>query len=395
MRAVGIVAEYNPFHLGHKYQIDILKQNFDFDVVACVMSPSVVQRGTVSLFPQNVRVAAAIKAGVDLVISLPAPYAVLSAEGFATAGVEILGALGCIDTIAFGSECGNTQDIIMAKNAASGADFEKELAQNLARGMEFAKARANAVGKLNPKAQQILNSPNNILGVEYCKAISKLELQITPLALARQGADHDEEIKEGKNQSASALRELILNNKSEAFFNGVAKECVSIYSNAIKEGEILNLQRFDIALLSRLRQMNTADFAQIRGTNEGLENRLFDAVQKAGSAEQLYSLLKCKRYTHARMRRLALDAALGYKSDLPQSVPYLHVLGASENGIKLLQICKAFGAKPISESLSFLKKQNDNCEKIAEAHSNAENFASLCRDAVKPCGTAFTGFLIK
>lgn len=393
MRAVGIVAEYNPFHAGHKYQAEVLRR-MGFDTIVAAMSPGVVQRGEAALFPLDIRVKAALSAGVDLIVCIPAPFAVMSAEGFARAGVEILAALGSVEALAFGSEAGNTEEIIKTKNALSGTKFEQALTRYLAQGMEFAKARALAAVEIYPKAQEILKHPNNNLGVEYCRAISELKADLTPIALARTGAAHDEDVHTGKIQSASALRKLVLSNKA-AFDDGVPDICTSIYNKALKNGEIHDKTKFETAILSRLRNLKQEEFKNIRGTNEGLDNRLFNAVQKAAGLEDLYTQLKCRRYSHARMRRLVLDAALGYKNNMAKSVPYIHVLGANEKGIEMIRLATAFGAKPLSASLSVLKKINNECESVAVFHSAAEDLAALCLVKPRPCATAFTGFMIK
>lgn len=394
MRAAGIVAEYNPFHAGHKYQIEVLHR-MGFDTIVAAMSPSLVQRGEAALFPVDIRVRAALSSGVDLIVCIPAPFAVMSAEGFARAGVEILAALGSVEALAFGSEAGNIEEIIKTKNSVSGTKFENALIKHLSSGMEFAKARALAAAENYPNAKEILKYPNNILGVEYCRAISELNANLTPIALARTGANHDEAIRTGGMQSASALRRLILSKNKTAFDAGVPDACTSIYNKALKNGDMLDVYKFETAILSRLRMMPKDEFCAIRGTNEGLDNRLFNAVQKAVSVDELYSLLKCRRYSHARMRRLVLDAALGYKDNMDKSVPYIHVLGANEKGIEMIKLATAYGAKPLSSSLSVLAKTNKFCENAASAHSAAEDFAALCLIKPRPCLTAFTGFMIK
>ncbi|MEG2698456.1 MAG: nucleotidyltransferase family protein, partial [Ruthenibacterium sp.] len=200
MRIAGIVAEYNPFHNGHAHQLSLLRAQ-GFDAVVCVCSPSVVQRGTAALLPTAVRTRAALLGGADLVLSLPAPYAVLSAEGFAAAGVRLLSALGICEVIAFGAENADTAQLMQAAAVLQSDAFAQRLQTQPADGAPFAAVRAAVAEQLQPGLGALLSTPNNILGVEYCKALRTLAASGTqsaggallarPLALPREGAPHD------------------------------------------------------------------------------------------------------------------------------------------------------------------------------------------------------------
>ncbi|MEG1153392.1 MAG: nucleotidyltransferase family protein [Ruthenibacterium sp.] len=401
MKIAGIIAEYNPFHSGHAFQIEQLRAA-GVDAIVCVCAPSVVQRGTQSIFPTAVRTKAALRGGVDLVLSLPAPFATLSAEGFAAAGVQLLAALGVCDVLAFGTETCNQPLLDATVNALQSAQFTPKLQNELAKGLPFATARAAAAEALCAGSGTLLRSPNNILAVEYCKELSRLSAtgQVTPkpLALPRKGTAHDAPITDAAQKivSASALRTLALAEYAgvAAWQNAVPPACMAVYLAAQQAGQLFSPAAFDTAVLSRLRGLSLAALQTVRGGTEGLENRLFAAIQTADTLENLYTALKTKRYAHARMRRLVLDAALGYSDSLPKTPPYLHVLGATQTGLAVLAQAKTKASLPLSHALAVLEKTSENAYDIAKAHSNAEDFAALCVQKPMPCGTAYTTKMI-
>ena len=151
---------------------------------------------------------------------------------------------------------------------------------------------------------------------------------------------------------------------------------------------------FAESLLSRLRAMSADEMARTRGVCEGLENRLYAASRKAVSAQQLYDMLKTKRYAHARMRRLALDAALGYTDELPELPPYVHVLGANATGLAVLKEAKKRAKLPVTQSLAQLGRHNAAAQQVAAAHAAAEDLVALCLAIPRPCGTAYTQKMI-
>ena len=353
MRTAGIIAEYNPFHNGHAWQIAELKKR-GFEAVVCVCSPGVVQRGTAALFPARVRTRAALAAGADLVLSLPAPYATLSAEGFAAAGVALLSALGA--------------------------------------GLPLPAARAAAAEALCPGAGAVLRAPNDILGVEYCKALLRQHSALVPLALPRRGAAHDAPLDAapGRYASASALRALVRAGGAAALAPHVPPACLRLYMQAEAEGDILDGRAFGIAVLSRLRAMDAAGLRAVRGAAEGLENRLAAAVQGAGTLDELVQAMRTKRYATARLRRLVLDAALGYTGDLPALPPYLHVLGANETGLAVLRCARQAALLPLSHSLADLAARSAPAARVAAAHAAAEDLTALCLRHPAPMGAAYT-----
>ncbi|NLS84435.1 MAG: nucleotidyltransferase family protein [Ruminococcaceae bacterium] len=397
MKIAGIIAEYNPFHAGHAWQIAALRE-MGYDAVVCVCSPSIVQRGTQALMPIEIRTRAALFGGADLVLCLPAPYADMSAEGFAAAGVKILASLGTCDTLAFGAE-DKLSDIERVVDVLLSDALADRLQRELSFGKPFAAARAAASESLLAGSAEILQKPNNILAAEYCKALRRLDIKNAPapLALPRNGAEHDAKLTlsdESGFASASALRAIFAQNGAAMLADYVPAKCLDIYIEAEKNGLVLDENRLETAILSRLRAMNADDFAKIRGVNEGLENRLAAAAKTATTLEEMYSALKSKRYAHSRMRRLVLDCVLGFTPDLPKLPPYIHVLGATQKGREVLSLAKDSATLPISASLAQLAQTSKEAKAVAEAHAAAEDLAALCLKHPKQCGTAYTNGVI-
>lgn len=382
MEFAGIIAEYDPFHNGHAAQLRQVKLAGAACVAVC-LSSGAVQRGGVPILPESVRVRAALDAGADLVIALPAPYACATAEQFAAAGVRLLAALGC-DTLAFGAETPDAALLLQAAALLQTEEINTQLRQNLATGMTYAAARAAAADTVAPGMGALLRTPNNILGIEYCKAILAQKAPLTPLALPRLGAAHGGGAGEHDGTpmaSASYLRTL----PQPDWEPFVPPAAAQLYGKAAAEGLLADPAKVETALLALLRMQDPARFAQVRGVSEGLENRLAAAVHDADSLENLYDRLKTKRYPHARLRRLVLDAALQIPADLPMP-PYIHVLGARKSALPRLKRATL----PAGTALADLMRTGENAAKIGELHSRAVDFSALCREKIRPMGIAFT-----
>ena len=314
MKFAGIIAEYDPFHNGHAAQLAAVRAA-GADCVAVCLSSGAVQRGGVPILPESVRVRAALGAGADIVIALPAPYACATAEQFAAAGVHLLAALGC-DTLAFGAETPDAAALLDAAQLLLSGEINALIRKKLATGMTYAAARADAAETLRPGMGTLLRTPNNILGIEYCKAILAQGAALTPLALPRLGAAHGGGAGEHGGTpmaSASYLRGLPLPEWTAFVPAGAAV----LYAKAAAEGLLLDSAKFEVAVLTQLRMQPPENFAQLRGISEGLENRLAASVRLADGLDDLYTRLKTKRYPHARLRRLVLDAALQFPAELP------------------------------------------------------------------------------
>ena len=389
-KLAGIIAEYDPFHNGHAWQLQQAKA-LGAQRVAVAMSCGLTQRGALPLLPENVRVQAALTCGADLVFALPAPYACSGAECFARAGVQLLAAAGC-DALVFGAETPDAALLMEAARVLSGAEYRTALKARLAAGARsFAAARQAAVEAVCPGTglAALLDKPNNNLAVEYCKAILELGVSLVPIPLPRQGAGHGQALTEtgGQFASASALRTLWQSGGADAAAPYVPAEVLPLYREAYAAGQYIDLaaaQRCQLALL-RSRCAGTAPFAQVRGISEGLEHRLEAAVRSSTTHAELLDSLTTVRYPRARMRRLAMDAALDYSADVfPALPPYLHLLGAQKDALPLLKAA----ALPVSHSLARLAEQNVPCRAVVDAQLRACVFGALCRKKPEPMGGA-------
>ena len=389
-KLAGIIAEYDPFHNGHAWQLQQAKA-LGARRVAVAMSCGLTQRGALPLLPESVRVQAALTCGADLVFALPAPYACSGAECFARAGVQLLAAAGC-DALVFGAETPDAALLMEAARVLSGAEYRTALKARLAAGARsFAAARQAAVEAVCPGTglAALLDKPNNNLAVEYCKAILELGAALVPIPLPRQGAGHGQALTEtgGQFASASALRTLWQNGGADAAAPYVPAEVLPLYREAFAAGQYTDLaaaQRCQLALL-RSRCAGTAPFAQVRGISEGLEHRLEAAVRSSTTHAELLDSLTTVRYPRARMRRLAMDAALDYSADVfPALPPYLHLLGAQKDALPLLKAA----ALPVSHSLARLAEQNVPCRAVVDAQLRACDFGALCRKKPEPMGNA-------
>ena len=389
-KLAGVIAEYDPFHNGHAWQLQQAKA-LGARRVAVAMSCGLTQRGALPLLPESVRVQAALTCGADLVFALPAPYACSGAECFARAGVQLLAAAGC-DALVFGAETPDAALLMEAARVLSGAEYRTALKARLAAGARsFAAARQAAVEAVCPGTglAALLDKPNNNLAVEYCKAILELGASLVPIPLPRQGAGHGQALTEtgGQFASASALRTLWQNGGADAAAPYVPAEVLPLYREAYAAGQYTDLaaaQRCQLALL-RSRCAGTAPFAQVRGISEGLEHRLEAAVRSSTTHAELLDSLTTVRYPRARMRRLAMDAALDYSVDaFPALPPYLHLLGAQKDALSLLKAA----ALPVSHSLARLAEQNAPCRAVVDAQLRACDFGALCRKKPEPMGGA-------
>lgn len=389
MEFVGVIAEYDPFHSGHQAQLQMLRRQGARTIAVC-MSSGAVQRGGVPLLPEPVRTRAALLAGADLVVALPAPYAASGAEQFAAAGVALLDALGC-DTLAFGAETPAADLLLRAARLLQQDVLTAELRRQLAAGQTFAAARAAAVRAVAPWAAELLREPNNILGVEYCRALLRQGSRMQVCPLPRLGAGHGDAAPgtaQGREiASASFLRAAVRRGGAAALRPYVPCEAYELYRAAADQGQLFSPERFDTALLALLRSRTRAELAAVRGVSEGIEHRLWAAVRTATDSESLYMAMKTKRYPHARLRRLALDAALGVRAGaLPPLPPFLHVLGARRQALPLLRQARL----PASTSLAKLERALPQQGELFALYGRFADLSALCRQKIMPMGLAYT-----
>ena len=349
MAVAGIVAEYNPLHRGHLYQIEATRKALGQDTaILCVMSGNFVQRGEPAIVGKHARAEAAVRGGADLVIELPTPWATATAETFARGAVSLLHATGVVDCLSFGSESGDLIPLQRIAQAVDGPDYPEILRlYRMIPGRTFAAARQMAVADLtSPVVAQRLEQPNDILAVEYLRALSHLGSPIRPLAIRRQGAAHDGE-PVGNVASASAIRRMIRTGEETGDY--LPEAMTEILRREKESGRApAGMELAERAVLARLRTMSEADFALYDRGGEGVNNRLFHAARMAASLEEVLTLAKTRRYPMARLRRMVLHAWLDIRpGQVPSLPPYLRVLAIGRRGRELLRRMKETALLPV------------------------------------------------
>ena len=393
MLVAGIISEYNPFHLGHAALISRTRLAGATHIVA-VMSGNFVQRGEPAMLTKWARARQALQSGVDLVLELPLPWALSRAENFAFGSVALLDSLG-VDLLSFGSESGNISDFENAAQALLSPALHETMQIELKRGTTFAKARQIAICSLfDKKTAQLLEEPNNILGVEYLKALNKLKSKITPFTIKRIGAAHDAEQPNCGIASASHIRRLIQNGGDYASM--MPKPAAEILRNEILVGNApTGLARIERAILAKLRTMSREEFGALPDISEGLENRVYVAARKATTLDEVFDLIKSKRYTHARIRRIVLSAFLGLNSTMSNGVPpYLRVIGFNKRGIEILHSTKFTTNLPIITNSSDILSLDKKAKNMVELEGRATDLFALCMPNAAPCGLDMTTGII-
>ena len=389
----GIVAEFNPFHNGHKYLVDSLKQN-ENDTVTAVMSGNFVQRGEPAVLDVNLRTKIALASGVDLVLSLPFPYCSATAEKFALSGVTVLDSLNCLDSLGFGSESNDKKTLLECAKNLRTLDFNLLVSKLVESGVSFPTAREQAVKELfGEKEAELLQKSNDILGVEYAKALLELNSSLDITTVKRTGASHDS--KEGTEniRSASLIRTFIDDLDEVKSF--VPNESFEVLKEATENKKIIDYSKYELSLLFKLRTMSVEDLSKLPDVTEGLEYRIFEAVRNSTSYYELLEKIKTKRYTLSRIRRILLFAYLGVTKELLETpVPYIRVLGFNEKGAKLLKECKEKTKLPIVTRPKDLKNLDENGKKIFNLECKARDLYSLCLQSPDICGKEMTEKII-
>ncbi|MGN0182813.1 MAG: nucleotidyltransferase [Candidatus Ornithomonoglobus sp.] len=360
--AIGIIAEFNPFHNGHKYLISEAKRLNNNEPVICIMSGAFVQRGEPAVTDKWTRAKMALENGADLIFELPVTFSLNTAQKFAYGAVSTLHASGIVDTLAFGSESGNSQELDKAA-----ALFENEppevsqmLKELMAEGMSYPAARARAYeGFISPS---LLSSPNDILGIEYLRAAKTLNSAFNICAVARRGTGHDSAETTDEFASASKLRRIILENGSIAGFVPYGGS-FPVYVSG----------RLETAVIARLRTCGADYIRQINDVAEGLENKFIKAAVSSCTVNEVCNAVKSKRYTMSRIRRIIWSAFLGITKDkaaLPPS--YIRVLGMNKTGMSLLKQMKTTARLP-----AVVKAADYPGDMIFDANRQAEDIFSL------------------
>lgn len=349
MKITGLITEYNPFHKGHEYHIKKAKEVTGADYIIVVMSGDFVQRGTPACVQKHVRAHMALVSGADLVLELPVAYATGSAELFAQGAVSILHHLGVVDYICFGSECGTTESLMeIARLLVDEPDwYRASLQEHLKNGLSYPAARAAAI----PKYSELLSSPNNILGIEYCKALLRLNSHIQPISIKRKGnLYHAEQLNENL-PSATAIRKQLLNETS-TLERQIPKDALSILSKEIDTSGIVTDNDFSQMLLYRLLSAaSPQELASYMDVSDELAARIFKCRTQFISFDQFADLLKTKELTRTRINRALLHILLDIKKGQPTAV-YARMLGFRKDAAPLLSLIKNHATIPFFSKTS-------------------------------------------
>ena len=384
MKTVAIITEYNPFHNGHKYQIDTVRRMFDEDIaIIAIMSGNFTQRGEIAVADKLIRASAAVECGVDLVLELPFPYSMSSAEFFAKSGVHIANSLGVVDYLAFGSECGDIDKITaVAKNMQSDA-FTSTLSERTA---DAKYAKCGYAGLCESVYGELFKTddlcgfftPNNILALEYVKALLASDSKIVPITVKRCGAGYnDSKISDTDLQSATAIRALMHAENAEAF-DFVPPAAREIYKKATDDGMMpTDASRLDAAVISKLR-LSSRDVADIHDAAGGLYNRLCELSTEATSISSLTSLTETRRYTTARIRRAIWNSFFGVTSSDVRSMPaYTQLLATDERGRSVLKRIKKMASFPVITKPADYKTYSDDVIRQRELSDRADSIFAL------------------
>ncbi len=330
MKIVGVICEYNPFHKGHKKQFDIIRRTHGQDAaIVCLMSGNYVQRGTPAVFDKMTRAESALRCGADLVLELPVTAALSSAEGFAAVGVQILSTI--CDELCFGAETADKERLLCTAEMLLSEKFPEALRKKLDTGLSFPAARQAALASMGVPGD-ILTTPNNILGVEYCKAIFRQNSSMKPVSICRQGDYHSTDL-DYENPSATSLRQIIEKG---------GKDWLSYIPAPIRpllsEATVHTFAFGERAVLARLRCMTDAEFEALPYGSEGLWRKLMHAARSEATVSDIITATKSKRYTYSRIARMILCGFLGITEELQnKDVPYVRILAFNDRGREILR----------------------------------------------------------
>ncbi len=388
MKTVGLIAEYNPFHNGHQYHIEKAKELTGADAAIVVMSGNFVQRGAPAIMPKHLRAEMALKAGASLVLELPVCYATGTAEQFAYGAVSVLNSLGCVDAICFGSECG---DITVLKELAEilckePLQYKDNLQKHLRSGLSFPLARQKAIEEIYPSQDfsDILEQPNNILGIEYLKALYRLNSNIKPYTIQRISSQyHDVDLQE-EFSSATALRQTILNGDFTNLNRQIPSDCATLLEAYYQTRYPIFTNDFSLLLKYRLLNETKLSLTQYADVSEELANRVYNQLNNFVSYEQFCELLKTKEVTYSRISRALLHILLGIKKTDYTDVAYARILGFRKDDSDVLTVIKNASTIPLLTKLTTIKDLSDSTVQMLNQDIYASNlYESVVTDKFK------------
>lgn len=381
MKISGIICEYNPFHNGHLYHIEQTHANGATHIVA-VMSGNFVQRGDVAILNKFERARIAVQSGADLVIELPVAYSLAPAELYARCAVFLLRSLGCVSELSFGSESGDLSMLSGAVKATLTCAKMPEMQELLKSGMSYPRALRSLVAEqYGVEIAELLDGPNNILAIEYLKAIIFLNAKMEPFTIARKGAAHDlMNGHAGNMASASYIRQCLFDNGD--YDDYIPMQTIETICNNAGIGAMARLDNLERVLLYKLRMSDSAQILAVPEVAQGLEGRILTA-KTANSLEGLLCAIKSKRYPMARIRRILLNLLIGVtKQDVSQPPPYGRILALNERGCEILGEAKGKSTLPFATSLAKLAELGDAARRCTELEGHASDVYGLASRSI-------------
>ena len=387
MKVFGVIAEFNPFHNGHEALL-MAAREAGYSHCVAVMSGNFVQRCEAAVTEKRVRTNAALHCGVDLVLELPVSHATATAARFAAGGVRLLEACGCVEALAFGSECGDAGKLRELACALDSREVAISLRRYLNEGMTFAKARQSAIADSYGKNMgNLLYSPNNILAVEYIRASAEIDWAAKFFTIKRKGTAHDSGQPSADFASASYLRGHI-----DELEDYVPHSAAEIYCDAIVGGLYpVDKAKLENMMFSYLRRLGPDKLSSLPDLSEGIEDRLYRAIRQGTNFAEIHGALKTKRYTMSRVRRLVLSAFLDIAAgDVAAPPAYLRVLGMNGRGREILAEVRKNARLPLSTSLARLREFSPECARAALLEERATDLYTAALPVPIPCGYEYT-----
>lgn len=405
MKVTGIIAEYDPFHNGHSYHIKKAREMTGADAIVVVMSGHFTQRGMPAFFSRDMRARMAVDGGADLVLELPYIYACNSSHEFARGAAGILDGIGCTDALVFGAETDDMNTLEKAARAAAGSgdEISAYIKEEMKKGVSYPEALTRSVEKIHgAQTASVLREPNNLLGIEYMKALHELGSDIKPFAAGRKEAAHGEQLealqekrREPRIASGTAVRravyaggagaaEMLIPDTSFAVISGYESSAGCSFA---EHRDKMKKNMFEL-LKYRIITSDESELAEIYGVSEGLENRLKSSINSASDLDSLTDAVKSKRYTRARISRTLAHMLVNLKTDDLKEMKgsyYARVLGFSPLGRKLLRVMSESSAIPVFSNLSRLDRRDAACARVLSYDMRASDiYAMLCGSGDAP-----------
>ena len=397
MKVTGIIAEYDPFHNGHSYHIKKAREMTGADAIVVVMSGHFTQRGMPTFFSRDTRVRMAVDGGADLVIELPYIYACNSSHEFARGAAGILNGIGCVDALVFGAETDDMDALEKAARAAAGTDDRSSayIKEEMKNGVSYPEALTRSVEKIyGAQTAAVLREPNNLLGIEYMKALHELGSGIKPFIVGRRSAAHGESLEmlherkqEQRIASGTAVRKAVYAGGARAAEMLVPDTSFSIISGYERSSgfsfaeyrDKIKKNMFEL-LKYKIITSDESELAEVYGVAEGLENRLKSCISGAENIDGLIDSVKSKRYTRARISRTLMHLLINLRTtdfETLRETYCARVLGFSPTGGKLLRLMSESSAIPVFSNLSRLDKRSPEAARVLKYDMRASDVYAL------------------